>query len=381
MSWPQGFVCGTTSCALKSNGDDDLAVVYSTSPCQAAGIFTRNRVAAAPVQYCKKLLQEQSSVTGVVINSKNANAVTGPQGERDARQLASTAARLSGQTDCAMLVMSTGVIGQPMPMDRYLAGLERACTDTTASPESLARAMMTTDTYPKVVIRDWGPTRWVGVAKGAGMIHPDMATLLALVVTDAAIAPGQMQAALSQANQVSFQCMTVDGDTSTNDSLIFLANGMAGEAPPGWTQVLQDILRELARMVAFDGEGASHRVTLKVTGLANSEEARQIGRTVLTSPLVKTAIAGKDANWGRILAAAGRAGVDFEPSQAGLRWNGLWVLRQGIPTNPGSQAEQEAVQGSEVQLELSLGEGPGQAELWSCDLTHEYVSINGDYRT
>jgi len=380
MSWPQGFVCKTTSCGLKSNGDDDLAVVVSTTPCQAAGIFTRNRVAAAPVQYCKKVLQEQSSVAGVVINSKNANAVTGAQGDRDAEQMARTAARLSGQPDSPMLAMSTGVIGQVMPMDRYLAGLQRACANPTASPEGLARAMMTTDTYPKVVSRSCGSTRWVGVAKGAGMIHPDMATLLALVVTDAAIPPSEMQRVLNQANQVSFQCITVDGDTSTNDSLLFLANGMAGEAP-GWPEVLQDILCQLARQVAFDGEGASHRVTLQVKGLASCEEARQVGRTILTSPLVKTAIAGKDANWGRILAAAGRAGVPFVPSQATLSWNQLCVLHQGTPTHPDSAAEKEAVQSAEVLLELSLGQGPGQAELWSCDLTHEYISINGDYRS
>ncbi|MBS2036314.1 bifunctional glutamate N-acetyltransferase/amino-acid acetyltransferase ArgJ [bacterium] len=373
MSFPQGFTAQVARCGLKSNGDPELAVVRSQVPCQAAGVFTTNRVAAAPVRYCQQLLRRASDmVSAVVINSKNANAVTGPQGERDC-------ARLAALVDPGdVLTMSTGVIGQPMPMAVYEKGLNELIP---AEPELLARAMMTTDTYPKVVVREFQGTRWLGVAKGAGMIHPDMATLLCLVITDAAIPAAELQQALNEANQVSFQCITVDGDTSTNDSLLVLANGAAACTPVEWPSILRQVLMDLARMVAFDGEGARHRVTLHVSGLSRDDEARQVGRVVLTSPLVKTAIAGKDANWGRILAAAGRSGVVFEPTEAALWWNGLKLLDGGAPTNPGSEAEARAVEGQEVELRLQLGQGLGKATVWSCDLTHDYVSINGDYRT
>lgn len=376
--WPQGFSAGVAHCGLKSNGDPELALISSQSDCAAAAVFTRNLVCAAPVQLCREVLQQNHSVGGVLINSKNANAVTGPQGMMDARKLAQQAAQ-KRSLPSPMLVMSTGVIGQPMPMAAYQEGLQRM--QLGASPEEVARAMMTTDTYPKVVFREEQGTRWLGLAKGAGMIHPDMATLLALVITDASLPQPQMQGALERANDVSFHCITVDGDSSTNDSLIFLANGQQSQTPAHWPQILSDILKQLAQLVAFDGEGARHCVTLRVKGLADDVQARQLGRTVLTSPLVKTAIAGKDANWGRILAAAGRAGVEFDPAQASLRWNGLALLRDGQPTNPGAQAEEAAVQAAEVLLELRLGSGPGQAELWSCDLTHDYISINGDYRS
>ncbi len=373
MSFPQGFTAAVARCGLKNNGDPELAVVRSEKPCKAAGVFTTNRVAAAPVRYCRQLLARANDmVSAVVINSKNANAVTGPQGDRDCARLASLV------DPGEVLTMSTGVIGQPMPMAVYEKGLQEL---QPADAELLARAMMTTDTYPKVVVRELAGTRWLGVAKGAGMIHPDMATLLALVVTDADIPACELQQALQDANQVSFQCITVDGDTSTNDTLLVLANGASGKTPTGWAQTLQEVLIELARMVAFDGEGAKHRVTLHVSGVASDAEARTVGRVVLTSPLVKTAIAGKDANWGRILAAAGRSGVAFEPSQAALWWNELQLLHGGAPTNPGSTAETRAVEGEKVELRLVLGQGLGKATVWSCDLTHEYVSINGDYRT
>lgn len=373
MNFPMEFSAEVARCGLKSNGDPELAVVRSQRPCCAAGVFTTNRVAAAPVRYCQALLERANDkVRAVVINSKNANAVTGPQGERDC-------ARLASLVDAGdVLTMSTGVIGQPMPMAIYEKGLQELIP---AAPEQLARAMMTTDTHPKLVEKEFEGTRWLGVAKGAGMIHPDMATLLALVVTDADIPAGDLQKALREANQVSFQCITVDGDTSTNDTLLVLANGASQKSPAGWQRVLQEVLMDLARQVAFDGEGAQHQVTLHVTGVASDAEAQALGRVVLTSPLVKTAIAGKDANWGRILAAAGRSGVAFQPQEAALWWNDLQLLEAGAPTNPGSEAETKAVQGNQVELRLQLGQGTGQATLWSCDLTHEYVSINGDYRT
>jgi glutamate N-acetyltransferase/amino-acid N-acetyltransferase len=265
-----------------------------------------------------------------------------------------------------------------MPMARYLQGVQEL---KAASVEELAQAMMTTDTYSKVAARRSGGTQWLGVAKGAGMIHPNMATMLALILTDAELPAESLQAALQRATEESFHCITVDGDSSTNDTCLVLANAQAGPPEADWQVALTDILQELARKIAFDGEGASHQVTLEVSGLADAAQARQVGRTVLTSPLVKTAIAGKDANWGRILAAAGRAGVDFDPALAALDWNGLTLLRAGLPQAVTSEQEKQAVQGQSLLLQLSLGKGPGFARLWSCDLTHEYISINGDYRT
>lgn len=374
MNFPQGFSCQVARVGLKANQDPELAVLRSDSPCRAAGVFTTNLVQAAPVRFSRQVLRQKAGqVQAVVINSKNANAVTGPQGEDDCRRLVECAC--PGQV---ALAMSTGVIGQLMPMDLYLGGLE---TLQPATPEMLARAMMTTDTYPKLCYREVEGTRWLGVAKGAGMIHPDMATLLAVVVTDADLPQDELQSALLAATDDSFHCITVDGDSSTNDSLLVLANGASATCPAAWRGVLGEILKDLARQVAFDGEGARHKVTLEVEGVCDAAAARRVGRTILTSPLVKTAIAGKDANWGRILAAAGRSGVEFSPQEAALSWNGVALLDRGAPTNPGSDAEKKAVEGAEVRLQLSLGKGEGRATLWSCDLTHDYVSINGDYRS
>ena len=374
MKFPQGFTCQVAHVGLKAQEQPELAVLLSERPCAAAGVFTTNLVTAAPVRQCREQLsQDPHGLRAVVVNSKNANAVTGPQGELDCRALLEAAA-----PGLPALAMSTGVIGQLMPMHKYLEGLNRL---QPGSPQDLALAMMTTDTYAKLAERSSGGTRWLGVAKGAGMIHPNMATMLALVVTDAQIPAAELQAALAQATEESFHCITVDGDSSTNDTLLLIANAQAGPPEADWKAVLTDILQELARKIAFDGEGARHHVTLEVSGVADATAARQVGRTVLTSPLVKTAIAGKDANWGRILAAAGRAGVDFDPRLAALEWNGLSLLEAGMPKAVSKEQEAAAVDGQEVLLRLKLGEGPGFARLWSCDLTHEYVSINGDYRT
>lgn len=380
MNWPQGFRAGVAHCGLKPEGLPELALIVSQQDCQGAGLFTRNRVSAAPVQLCRQRLQQSSQgLRGLLVNSKNANAVTGPEGREVALRLLKAASLKVGVPDGSLLPMSTGVIGQPMPLDRYLEGLGSMTLG--ATPEQVATALMTTDTRPKWAYREVGGSRWLGLAKGSGMIHPDMATLLALVVSDASLPHELLQPALEAANQRSFHCITVDGDSSTNDSLVFLSNGASGQPCPDFGGVLEEILVDLARQVAFDGEGAVHQVSLRVTGLADFEQARRVGLTILTSPLVKTAIAGKDANWGRILAAAGRAGVEFSPEEAGLRWNGLELLREGRPLLPTAEQERQAVAGLEVDLHLSLGAGPGEARLWSCDLTHDYIRINGDYRS
>ena len=248
---------------------------------------------------------------------------------------------------------------------------------------------MTTDTRPKTAERsfdlDGVPVSVWGTAKGAGMIHPDMATMLAVILTDAAVAAEVLDRALRTACDTSFHCISVDGDTSTNDTLVVLANGASGKSLEtehgAFQEALSEVCQSLARQIAFDGEGARHHVTLEVSGCANDAEARQIGRTIITSPLVKTAIYGRDANWGRVLAAAGRSGVAFDPAQCDLWFGPIELLRQGLPM-PFDEARARALL-SELQLEirLSVGRDSGRAILWTCDLTEEYITINADYRT
>ena len=389
---PCGFQAVAVEAGFKGAGQQDVALFYSSQPCTAAALFTRNLVAAAPVQLGREqLASPQARLSGVFVNSKNANAVTGMQGMRDARQTADWLAQSLGGE---FLIMSTGVIGVPLPMEKIRVGVER-CSGAIAAgqsdPAAASRAIMTTDTRPKVAhaLLDLGGTRaslW-GVAKGAGMIHPNMATMLSVILTDLAIPSDFLDSALRRACDTSFHCLSVDGDTSTNDTLALLANGASGKTLQGaeeeaqFHKALENVCQSLAQQIAFDGEGARHHVTLQVSGCADDAAARQVGRTIITSPLVKTAIYGRDANWGRVLAAAGRSGVDFDPLETDLSFGPLELLRQGVP-QPFDEQQARAVL-SEVALEirLKLGRGPGNATLWTCDLTEEYISINADYRT
>jgi glutamate N-acetyltransferase/amino-acid N-acetyltransferase len=279
-------------------------------------------------------------------------------------------------------------------MDKIRVGVDRACAAVLAGandPEAASRAIMTTDTRPKVAhtFLDLSGQRvslW-GVAKGAGMIHPDMATMLSVIVTDLAVPRPLLDSALRQACDTSFHCLSVDGDTSTNDTVVVLANGASGRTPEGpqeellFRQALERICQDLARQIAFDGEGARHHVTLQVSGCGDDAAARQVGRTIITSPLVKTAIYGRDANWGRVLAAAGRSGVEFDPLEADLWFGPLQLLRQGAPVPFDEQQARQILSELTLEIRLQLGDGPGKATLWTCDLTEEYIAINADYRT
>lgn len=392
-----GFRAAGVHAGIKPHGALDLALIVSQKPCVAAATFTRNLVKAAPVLYDQGLLaRNRTAIWAVVVNSGNANAVTGPQGLRDAERMAQiTAQALALPPGAGVCVMSTGVIGVPLPMEKVEEGIHRAVHHLSHDGgANAARAIMTTDTRPKQagLTADVTGTEVAvaGIAKGAGMIHPDMATMLAIVVTDAAITPEALDAALHYAVERSFNCISVDGDTSTNDTCLVLANGLAGnpvieqtagEAFVAFRDALTAVCQDLARQIAFDGEGATKRVTIDVHNAGSFEAARQVGRTIATSPLVKTALFGRDANWGRVLAAAGRAGVPFDPDKTSLWFGELQVLRDGQPIPFDEDEALRILSEPDVFITLDLGGEPGHATVWTCDFSYEYVTINAEYRT
>ncbi|HYN87490.1 MAG TPA: bifunctional glutamate N-acetyltransferase/amino-acid acetyltransferase ArgJ [Ardenticatenaceae bacterium] len=394
-----GFRAAGVPAGLKQQGALDLALIVSDAPCVAAASFTRNLVKAAPVLFDQRVLVERGdNVRAVVINAKNANAVTGEQGLHDAAEMARLASEaLSLPSEAGVFVMSTGVIGVPLPMAKIARGIRLAAGAVQSGEDAgmaAARAIMTTDTVPKTAgttVELHGRTVTIaGMAKGAGMIHPDMATLLVVIATDASIGRQALQAALDFAVDRSFNCLTIDGDTSTNDTVLLLANGAAGRPEiraddpefAGFSEALTRVCVELARQVARDGEGATKFVTIEVRGAGTFEEARRIGRTIATSPLVKTAMFGRDANWGRVLAAAGRAGVAFDPRRASLWFGDLQLLQEGTPIAFDEARVLEILSAPDVTIGLELDPlGEATATVWTCDFSFDYVSINADYRT
>jgi glutamate N-acetyltransferase/amino-acid N-acetyltransferase len=374
----------------------DLSLVVSDRPAVAVGVYTQNLVQAAPVTYDRDHTPSDS-IRVVAVNSGCANACTGARGRRDAEQMAELAAQAAGAPAGSALVMSTGVIGQHLSMAKIEAGLAAAAADRGDSPEHLdrvARGIMTTDTVTKIrtrrIVVDGAVVTVTGVAKGAAMIGPNMATMLALVMTDAALAPQDAQEALSEAVAESFNCISVDGHTSTNDTVLLLANGAAMPgAPPlsgkglaDFRATLLEVCEDLAVAIPADGEGATHLITVEVHGCRTRDDAVRIGKTVADSPLVKTAIAGADPNWGRIVSAAGYAGVPFDPSSVDLLINGLLVYEQGTPVPFDEQAVSDSIQSQrDTLLVLLFDEGAASARFWTTDLTAEYVRLNADYRT
>ncbi|WP_322799053.1 bifunctional glutamate N-acetyltransferase/amino-acid acetyltransferase ArgJ, partial [Thermoflexus sp.] len=334
---PQGFRAAGVACGIKSSGALDLALVASARPCTAAAVFTTNQIKAAPVRYDQVLLaRRRAGFRAVVINSGNANACTGPKGLSDVYSVTELAGFLLGFPPDTILVMSTGVIGVPLPVDKIRAGLMRAVPALSEEGgEAAARAIMTTDTRPKMGVRRLTlhgvPVTIGGMAKGAGMIHPHMATMLALITTDAEIDPDHLEVLLRAAVDTSFHRISVDGDQSTNDTVMILANGAAGarvdeRSMPLFQEALTDLCMELAKAIVQDGEGATKLVEIRVRGARTPEEARWIARHIARSPLVKTAFYGEDPNWGRILAAAGAAGVTFDSDAVSL-----WIQRENEP--------------------------------------------------
>jgi glutamate N-acetyltransferase/amino-acid N-acetyltransferase len=387
-----GFRAAGVRCGIRKNLPD-LALIVSDTEAAAAAVFTRNLIQAAPVTLSKRALIESAGhARAIIVNSGNANACTGPAGERAALDTVRETARLLDISTEHVLVASTGVIGQQLPVDRLLAGLPAAVAELSTDGGAVAaEAILTTDTCTKecahLVESPAGTYTIGGMAKGSGMIHPDMATTLAFITTDAAVSPPLLQSALRHAVDRSFNRITVDGDTSTNDMVALLANGATEfkiddqEAAQRFQCELTEVLVTLARAVARDGEGATRLITVTVTGAACEDDALQVARTVSGSPLVKTAVHGADANWGRIVAAVGRAGVDLEPEKLAVRINGLAVMLPGFSSDYSEEEATEKLQEEEVVVEIDLGGGDAEATTWTCDLTSDYIAINAHYRT
>ena len=401
---PRGFRFAATACGLKKNGKLDLALIVSERPASAAAVFTRNLVQAAPVVLSRAHVRaSRGAMRAIIVNSGNANCSTGPAGLAGSRATVKEVARAIGCRANQVIVCSTGVIGVPLRVERILRAASALVASLHDSPRAFAkvtRAIMTTDTRPKwaaASFRVGGRTvRIAGCAKGAGMIHPDMATMLAFVVTDAAVSQGVLQRALREVTARTFNSITVDGDTSTNDTLAVLASGASGARTISrsrggdysrFVAALEKVCHALALAIVADGEGASRVVEIEVRGAASSRAAAQVARTIAGSPLVKTALAGADPNWGRILAAAGRAGVKFNPERAEIWLGGKKMYgRSGrAPASVALPLDERAAHrrllAKYVPIVVDLHRGGANARVWTCDFTKKYVDINASYRT
>ena len=395
-----GFRIGSVDAGLRKSPAPDLTLVAADRPCVAAGVFTSNKVQAAPVIRDRALVADHPErLRAVLINAACANACTGDEGIRNAEYTASWVAEAIGCTADEVLTMSTGVIGVQLPIlkfQRAIPGLAQALRPDGWA--DAARAIMTTDTRPKMASITVNGYSIAGICKGAGMIAPNMATMLCTIVTDAEVTAAQLRRSLRQAVGASFNNVVIDGDMSTNDTVLLLASGASsvkiGDDPSRYmfTGALYQVCKALAKAVVHDGEGVTRFITLHVTGAETTDAAHQIANTIATSPLVKTAFYGGDANWGRILAAAGRAGVEIRPERTALWYeagehepgnadHGLQLLANGTPLNYDEDAANAIAASPEVTVTLDLAMGDAPALVWTCDLSHEYVDINGHYRT
>jgi glutamate N-acetyltransferase / amino-acid N-acetyltransferase len=392
---PRGFKLAGLHCGIKSDADKpDLTLIVTDGPATAAGVYTQNRVVAAPVTLDRQRTPSDS-IRAVVINSGNANACTGDRGLDDAREMARLAANTCNATPEQALVLSTGIIGEFLPMEVIAQGITAAAENLDAGAESLtaaARGMMTTDTVEKLAGRkvklSSGDVTLTGLAKGAAMIGPNMATMLGVVLTDAALSPQDAHAALTEAVRDSFNCISVDGHMSTNDTVLLLASGAASSSPladedlAAFCEALQQVCMELARAIPADGEGAEHLITIDVEGCADRVAAHKIAKTVAESPLVKTAVAGADPNWGRIVSAAGYSGVPFNPAGVDLIVNGTLLYEQGAPIDFNESSVSDSIHDNrDTSIVLRFREGNERLRFWTTDLTAEYVRLNADYHT
>jgi glutamate N-acetyltransferase/amino-acid N-acetyltransferase len=392
VSLPLGFQAAGHACGIKADPHKlDLALFVSDTPCSAAGVFTQNLVVGAPVKVCRSRLPRKTA-RGVVINSGNSNACTGDRGIADAEWMTATVAKEVGGTAEDYLVCSTGVIGRFLPKEKIAAGIPLAVEKlgrTAEHLETAARSMMTTDTVPKIVTRKLtsGGKTWTftGVCKGAAMIAPNMATMLSVIMTDAAISAEETHSLVRHAVDRSFNCISVDGHTSTSDTVLLLANGQAGPVPKELHSQLQstmdDVAMALAQLIIRDAEGAEHFVTIDVHGLPTREAAFRIAKTVADSALVKTAITGNDPNWGRIVSAAGYAGVPFQEEDCSLTVNEIPLYREGTPVAFDAKQVSDAMATGEVRIVLHFTLGKESVRFWTSDLTAEYVRLNADYTT
>jgi len=390
---PKGFLLATAEAGIKKPGRKDLALVYSEVEAATAGLFTTNKVKGAPVKLDMERIKSGRG-RAIIVNSGNANVCTGKQGMKDAEETAKIAANGLGIDENLVYVCSTGVIGAPMPMDRMRPGLKRLSAEVgKASLEDAARAIMTTDTFPKFITKDLHingkEIRISAFAKGAGMIQPDMATMLCFIMTDAAIGKTQLKKMLSDAALKSFNRITVDGDTSTSDTALMMANGMAGNNPlkensadlKKFKNALDSICFELARMIMKDAEGATKLIEIIVKGAKSGKEALKGAFTVANSLLVKTAMYGNDSNWGRIMAALGRSGITLDEEKVDIFMERLNIVKKGAALGKDLEANRILKENKEIKITVDLNQGGGSARVLTCDLSEEYVRINAEYRS
>jgi len=385
----RGVRLATASAGIRYKERTDLLLVEMAEGTSAAGVFTNSLTASAPVLACREALKG-GKARALVVNSGNSNAFTGSVGVASVERIMSMCAQQTGCPSSEVFTASTGVIGERLPDDKITAALGDLKKELKENAwEAAARAIMTTDTYPKMATRtaNIGGTKVTlnGIAKGSGMIAPDMATMLAFVFTDAAIPAADLQSMLNETNATTFNCVTVDGDTSTSDTLLLFATGKAGNTTGNFVDfkcALHEILHELALHVVKDGEGAEKLVTIHVTGAASDSAARKIGMSIANSPLVKTALAASDANWGRIVMAVGKAGEKADRDKLSIIIGGVSVAKNGQadPSYKESQIEPH-MQGRDIKIDVDVGVGNGKATVYTCDLTHRYIDINGSYRT
>ena len=387
-----GFKAAGIFCGIKRKRKD-LALIFSEKPCTAAGTFTLNKVKAAPLLITKEMISKNEFAKAVLINSGNANACTGDAGYNDALDIQKWCAEKLSISPDEILIASTGVIGQRLPMDVIKNGIDEIVPQLSACGGlSAAEAIMTTDTkiksYAVGVQLKKGTVTIGGIAKGSGMIMPNMATMLGFITTDAAIAKPLLYELLLTSVQKSFNKISVDGDTSTNDMVVLLANGASGisiekdsEDYNSFLEALKALCIEMAKSIVSDGEGASKLVTINVKNAKSQEDANSIGKSISNSPLVKTAIYGADANWGRILSAAGQSGADFEPSKVSIHFNDLPILLPDYTLALDEEKAAKILSQTEFSINVDLGIGSENCTWWTCDFTEEYIRINADYRT
>lgn len=396
----KGFEAASAAAGIKYQDRTDMALIYSEKPCKVAGTFTTNVVKAAPVKWDRNVVDDNVKSQVVVINSGIANACTGAEGYSYCEETAKEAAKVFGTEEQGVLIGSTGVIGMQLPMEKLKKGIHMLSEAKGASVEDgnkAAKAIMTTDTKEKEVAVTFeieGKTVTIGgMAKGSGMIHPNMCTMLAFITTDAAISRKALKAALSADVEDTYNMISVDGDTSTNDTVLLLANGMAGNkkikadtpAYEKFVEALHYVNESLAKQIAGDGEGATALFEAKVTGAATKEQAKVLAKSIVCSNLTKAAIAGHDANWGRILCAMGYSGADFDPEKVDLFFvsdaGKLQIIENGTAVDYSEEKATEILSRPEVTAIADIKEGNESASAWGCDLTHEYISINADYRS
>ncbi|AMQ05476.1 bifunctional glutamate N-acetyltransferase/amino-acid acetyltransferase ArgJ [Sporosarcina psychrophila] len=390
---PIGFKATGIHCGIKHK-KNDLALLVSEVPANVAGVFTTNAIQAAPLMVTKEAMQQTGKMQAIIVNSGNANACTGQQGLKDARLMQQKAAEKLGIAPALVGVASTGIIGEMMRMEPIVNGIQKLEPSSELEGSILfSQAILTTDTVTKntaySTVIDGKKITIAGTAKGSGMIDPNMATMLGFITTDAKIESVHLQAALKTVTDLTFNSITVDGDTSTNDMVLVMANGMAGNnsltpAHPDWeqfTEALHAVSQDLAKMIAKDGEGATKLIEVEVSGAITDIEARKIAKTVVGSPLVKTAIFGCDANWGRIIAAVGYSGATLDPNAIKIKIGSTTVVENGEPV-PFSEAQLLIyLKQPEVKISVDLHQGIGKGVAWGCDLTYDYVQINATYRS